>query len=438
MLTEVIDLFPGEYIHIGGDECPKYRWEHCSKCQNRIKSEGLNDEHELQSYFIKRIANFLESKGKKLIGWDEILEGGLASNATVQSWRGMDGAFQAAMQGNNAIASPTSHCYLDYSLDAIDVEKIYNFQPIPAELPRDKHSFILGGECNMWTEWVPNDSVLHDRIYPRMIALAERLWTNPVQTEYTSFYGRLQNHYKFLDVFGIKYGAETIPVRLSSYADTNAIHIELKKGGENLVLHYTIDGKESTVYKKNIELKTTADFAVQAYKNDKKYGAALQRTFVKHAATGRVPQLSYTYSEHYTGGGPAAVTNGALGSLDFRDGNWQAVQKVPMEITVDLSKVTSIDTLAANFYQKQDSWIFLPIKVDFLTSEDGNKFELIQSIINTVSPKKDGSFIHRFATPVNKEARFVRMKAHNITYCPEWHAAPGSEAWLFVDEFIVK
>ncbi|BDS10196.1 glycoside hydrolase family 20 protein [Aureispira anguillae] len=443
VLTEVIELFPSQYIHIGGDECPKYRWEHCAKCQKRIKEEQLKDEHELQSYFIKRIAKFLARHNKKLIGWDEILEGGLAENATVQSWRGMGGALDAANQNQYAISSPTSHAYFDYKLNAIDLEKVYSFNPIPKALPTEKHSFILGGECNMWTERVPNEQVLDQKVFPRLLAMAEVLWSAPVERDYPAFYQRVQGQYPSLDAFDVHYGAETVPIRLETFTSTQSINIKLTKGAEDLTLYYTTDGSTPSTnaqkYDGAIALKENTILTVQAFKKEKPYGEALSRTFNKHLANGLEPILSYNYSSYYTGGGIAAVTNGARGSGNFRDGNWQAVQKVPMEITIDLQKTQPLSKLAVSFFQKQDSWIFLPVEVDFFTSDDGKRFSLVGSIKNTTSPQKEGEFIESFELPLkDQSARYVRLKAHNIAHCPDWHAAAGAEAWLFIDEFIVE
>lgn len=443
VLTEVIELFPSEYIHIGGDESPKYRWEHCAKCQKRIKEEQLKDEHELQSYFIQRIATFLESKGKKLIGWDEILEGGLAENAIVQSWRGMDGALAAANQNHYAISSPTSHAYFDYKLDAIDLEKVYSFNPIPKDLSSEKHRFILGGECNMWTERVPNPKVLDQKVFPRLLAMAEVLWSAPQERNYSDFYQRVQAQYPTLDAFGVEYGAETMPIGIEVFTSTESINVKLAKGSLDLELYYTQDSSaptnSSSKYETVIPIKKNTNLKVQAFKKGKVYGAPIQRTFTKHLANGLVPLLSYQYSSYYTGGGNQAVTNGARGSLNFRDGNWQAVQKVPMEITIDLQEAKTISKLSTAFFQKQDSWIFLPTKVDFLVSNDGKKFKLAGTLKNSISPKKDASFIESFELILeNTTARYVRLKAYNITYCPDWHAAAGSEAWLFIDEFVVE
>lgn len=443
VLTEVIDLFPSPYIHIGGDECPKYRWEHCPKCQKRIKEEKLKDEHELQSYFIKRIASFLERHDKKLIGWDEILEGGLAPNATVQAWRGLGGALEAAQMNHYAISSPTSHAYFDYKLDAIDLEKVYSFDPIPAALPLEKHAFILGGECNMWTEWVPNEQVLDNKVFPRLLAMSEVLWTAPAVRNYPAFYERVQEQYSALDALGVAYGAETMPIRLETFTSTESINIKLQKGSKDLELYYTTDGSTPTtnslLYEQPIPLKESVTLSIQAFKNKKPYGQALIRNFNKHLANGLEPELSYTYSKHYTGGGLQAVTNGARGSSNFRDGNWQAVQKVPMEITIDLQKKQPLSRLATTFFQKQDSWIFLPTKIEFFISDDGKKFTPVGTLNNSIPPKKDGEFTEFFELLLEQQAaRYVRLKAHNLEYCPSWHAAAGSEAWLFIDEFIVE
>jgi len=214
VLAEVIELFPSLYIHIGGDECPKQRWKKCPKCQERIKAEGLRDEHELQSYFIRRIEKFLNSKGRRLIGWDEILEGGLAPNATVQSWRGMDGAIAAATSGHDVIASPTSHCYLDYAqlravgeptrMGYLPLERCYEFEPTPAGLTPKQARHILGLEGNMWTEHAPQQRV-DWQVFPRLCALAEVGWSPKKLRNWEDFSERMKTHYRQLDALGVTY-----------------------------------------------------------------------------------------------------------------------------------------------------------------------------------------------------------------------------------------
>ncbi len=217
VLTEVIALFPSPYIHIGGDECPKTRWEESAFCQQLIKKEGLKDEHELQSYFIQRIEKFLNSKGKQIIGWDEILEGGLAPNATVMSWRGIKGGIAAAKQHHNVIMTPTDYCYFDYyqseSKDTeplaiggfLPVEKVYSYEPIPEELTAAEAKYILGAQANVWTEYIPTPAQAEYMIFPRMCALAEVVWSPKEKRNWNSFTTRMQTHFKRLDAFHINY-----------------------------------------------------------------------------------------------------------------------------------------------------------------------------------------------------------------------------------------
>ena len=216
VLTEVIDLFPGKYIHIGGDECPKARWEKCPLCQKRIKAEGLKDEQELQSYFIQRIENFLNSKNRKIIGWDEILEGGLAPEATVMSWRGKEGGITAAQQKHDVIMTPGQYVYLDhYQCEPADqplaiggylpLERVYSYDPMPSELKSDEQKYILGIQGNIWTEYIGTRDHLDYMAYPRMIAIAETGWTLDRLKDFDDFLARFKTLRKRYDVMGINY-----------------------------------------------------------------------------------------------------------------------------------------------------------------------------------------------------------------------------------------
>jgi hexosaminidase len=220
VLSEVIELFPAPYIHIGGDECPKERWKKCPKCQARIKAEDLKNEDELQSYFIKRIEKFLLTRNRRLIGWDEILEGGLAPAATVQSWRGLDGAIAAARAGHDVIVSPTSHCYLDYPHNVTSLEKIYSFEPIPKQLTAQQAKHILGGEGNMWTDRTGQELV-DSWVFPRLTALAEVLWSQKSSRDWKDFSGRMQEHYKRLNVMGVRFFTPIPTKRLARWQPKN-------------------------------------------------------------------------------------------------------------------------------------------------------------------------------------------------------------------------
>ncbi|MEM6687479.1 MAG: beta-N-acetylhexosaminidase, partial [Bacteroidota bacterium] len=199
VLDEVIPLFPGKYIHIGGDEAPKIRWKHSEYCQELIKKENLQDEHGLQSYFITRMEKYINSKGKQIIGWDEILEGGLAPNATVMSWRGMNGAIEAAKSGHNVVMTPTSHAYFDYYQSDnedeplaiggfLPLEKVYSFNPIPKELSETQEKYVLGAQGNVWTEYITTPEKVEYMAFPRAIAMAEVTWSNPYRRDYQDWH----------------------------------------------------------------------------------------------------------------------------------------------------------------------------------------------------------------------------------------------------------
>jgi len=208
VLDEVMDLFPSEYVHIGGDEVLKHRWKKCKRCQERIKKENLEGEVALQGYFMKRVARYVEDEGRKIIGWDEILEGGLASNAVVQSWRGISGAVEAVRQGHRAIVSPFDYTYFDYGLAKTDLKKVYSFDPVPPSLKKEETSMILGTEANMWTEYAPQETI-DSKVFPRLLALSEVAWTYPAKRDFREFQARVKLHYRKLDALQVEYGAET-------------------------------------------------------------------------------------------------------------------------------------------------------------------------------------------------------------------------------------
>jgi hexosaminidase len=210
VLDEVIPLFPGEYVHIGGDECPKVRWEQCLHCKKRMKKENLKDTHELQRYFIQRMEKYVNSKGKKIIGWDEILEGGLAPNATVMSWRGEDGGIAAAKQKHTVIMSPTDCCYFDYQQDTsrsepmaikkyLPVKTVYSYEPIPAQLTGEESKYILGAQANVWSEYLKTGEQVEYMTYPRASAMAEVVWSAKENRDYSDFLKRMSIHMKRLD-----------------------------------------------------------------------------------------------------------------------------------------------------------------------------------------------------------------------------------------------
>ncbi|HEU0063488.1 MAG TPA: family 20 glycosylhydrolase, partial [Flavisolibacter sp.] len=215
VLDEVIQLFPSKYIHVGGDESPKANWKRCPKCQARIKALGLKDEHELQSYFIQRIEKYVNSKGKVLIGWDEILEGGLAPNAIVMSWRGEQGGIDAAKENHQVIMTPGKYVYLDHSQTQKDdsvtiggytpIDTVYGYEPIPKELSVEQGKFVLGAQGNVWTEYMAYPTKVEYMIFPRMSALAEVLWTPKEKKNVDDFKKRMDLQKKRFEMWGVNY-----------------------------------------------------------------------------------------------------------------------------------------------------------------------------------------------------------------------------------------
>jgi hexosaminidase len=257
ILSEVVDLFPSEFVHIGGDEADKTNWKKCPKCQARIANEHLKDEEELQSYFVRRIEKFLNARGKRLIGWDEILQGGLAPNATVMSWRGIDGGIAAARENHDVVMTPTSNCYFDYYQatsgepeaigDYLPLEKVYAYEPVPEVLNASEAQHVLGVQANLWTEYVPHARHAEYMLLPRLSALAEVAWCAPEQKNYKGFVGRLKKQFERFDQMGTNYRV-TAP---EFTPDGGHVLIDSQKKIEVTLahevpgpVHYTLDGSE--------------------------------------------------------------------------------------------------------------------------------------------------------------------------------------------------
>ena len=261
VISEVAELFPSKYIHIGGDECPKSQWKRCPKCQKVIKDNKLHNEHELQSYFITRMEKFINSKGKKLIGWDEILEGGLAPNATVMSWRGMNGGIKAANMGHDVIMTPNSHVYFDHYQAKqnepkaiggfLPLERVYTFNPAPKNIASDKRHHILGGQANLWTEYMPNGAQVEYMLAPRVCALSESVWSDASKKDWNDFSQRMKVQYSRFEAMGINYRRPSGVLILKT---DKGITLSSKIEGQKIV--FTLDGstptKNSTVYTKPI------------------------------------------------------------------------------------------------------------------------------------------------------------------------------------------
>jgi hexosaminidase len=257
VLTEVMDLFPSHYIHIGGDECPKDRWKTCPYCQKRIKELGLHNEEELQSYVITRMEKFLNAHGREIIGWDEILEGGLAPNATVMSWRGEKGGIAAAQQKHDVIMTPGQWCYFDHAQSHdpheplniggyLPMSKVYGYDPVPQELSATEKKYIVGVQANLWSEYIPSVKQAEYMIMPRMMAMAEVAWTPLKQKDYASFKARLPRQLHYLDQQGIHF---RIPEPAGFQSDSLAgkrVIVKLQAAFPGTHIYYTTDGSNPT------------------------------------------------------------------------------------------------------------------------------------------------------------------------------------------------
>ena len=436
VLDEVLELFPSKYIHIGGDEAPKYRWDNCNKCKARMRNEGLDDSHQLQSYFITRIERYLNSKGRQIIGWDEILEGGLAPSATVQSWRGMDGGIAAAKSGHYAIMSPTSHAYFDYDLDAIDLQKVYSFEPIPSVLSEEEAQFILGGECNMWSERAPQDLV-DSKVFPRLLAMSEVLWTTAPK-DYPNFYKKVQKHYDILDAFGVDYGYESVPITSHCEYKNGQFEYRLFSATPDITLEYRLDNSDWKSYSESFFVSNSVLVEARGFKNGKPYGEYKQ-SVNKHIANGKKVSYAVPFSPNYPAKEELTLTDGLVGSnTKFRDGCWQGFYGESLDVLIDLEEEQTINTIDVGCFQYNLSWILMPKSIRIYSSDDGINFEKLVSFQNTISPQKEGQFRHQYSLLCSARTRYIRLVVENFGILPDWHPAAGSQAWLFVDEIMIR
>lgn len=272
VLTETMALFPSEYVHIGGDEVDKRFWNLCPKCKARMAAEGLKDASELQSYFIRRIDRFLTEHGRKLIGWDEILDGGLAQGATVMSWRGIKGGIEAVSQGKHAIMSPTSNCYFDYAYTTIPTERVYQYEPVPAEVEAHPE-MILGAQGNVWTEWMPDTSDVERMAFPRAVAMAEVTWSSRENKNLDNFMGRLAAHYARLDYLGVRYRIPPPEAAYNAILFSKTAKVSFAPSQiRGMEIHYTTDGSQpsllSPVYRVPVRLAADADVKAALFRAD--------------------------------------------------------------------------------------------------------------------------------------------------------------------------
>ena len=382
VLLEVMEIFPSEYIHIGGDEANMDSWRKCPLCQKRMKQEGLADVKELQSYLIHRMEKFLNEHDRQLLGWDEILEGGLAPRATVMSWRGEEGGIKAAKAGHDVIMTPGGFCYLDSYQDApttqpeaiggyLTLEKVYSYDPIPEVLTKEGADYIQGVQANVWAEYITTAEHMEYMIYPRLLALAEVAWTQPDKKNWEHFRRCALKEVKWLQDNGYH------PFDLS------------KEVGE-------------------------------------RPEAAIP---VEHLGLMKTVKYTSPYAPQYTAGGDTALVDGLRGGWTYGDKRWQGFLNTDMDITVDLGEVKEISSIAAEFMQLSGPYVWLPREVIISISEDGNTFTEQARLHTDVPTTEDRLVFRTYEWDGKASARYVRYQA----------LSNGIEGgWLFTDEIVIK
>lgn len=456
VLTEVMALFPSEYIHIGGDECPKTRWKQCAHCQALMQREGLKDEHELQSYFIRRIERFLNSKGRQIIGWDEILEGGLAPNATVMSWRGVQGGIAAAKEGHHVIMTPTSHCYLDYYQSVsseeplaiggfLPLEKVYAYEPVPAELNAQEAQLILGAQGNVWTEYMPTPEKVEYMAFPRALAIAELNWTPAALKDYHNFALRLVQHFKRLDIHGVNYARTLYDLQYSVAASQpGQALLTLASLHPDGIIRYTTDGtpptETSPAYSGAISILKPTTLQAAVFTGTYRASSILKVIIAPHLATGASVTLKTPPSPAYNLGGAQALINGIAGSDQrYGDKEWLGWAGQDVEAVISLDKPVTARRVQMRFFQSPGAWIYLPKSIEISVSADGKNWRPAGAF--RAFPVRWTAQTFSTDIPLSKVARkaralLVRIERHGII--AEGRQGAGHEAWLFVDEIRVR
>ncbi|MDG4714935.1 beta-N-acetylhexosaminidase [Winogradskyella marincola] len=461
VLDEVLELFPSKYIHIGGDEAPKTRWKNCAHCQDLIKKESLKDEHHLQSYFITKMEKYLNSKGRQIIGWDEILEGGLAPNATVMSWRGTSGAVEAAKSGHNVVMTPTSHCYFDYYQSEnedeplaiggfLPLEKVYDFNPIPKELTIEESKYVLGAQGNIWTEYIPNEKHLEYMAFPRMLALSEVVWSQPEHKNYKDFVSRLENFHLRLDALDINYANHLYEIEGDLISEDGKSYYELKTLTEGKSICYTLDGSEPTfnskVYDSKIPITESSTIKAAVFNEEKQLGKTFTQNINYHKAVGAKITIDKQPHKAYSGSGAEGLINGISGSDSrYGDKEWLGFWGEDIEVTIDLGKKTEINSFEVRFYESNGQWIYLPDKVIVTYVDDENNFSNDMRVEfskpffeDTERTKKINLECIVFESGNSCKTRYIKIKVKNYGTIPEGKQGAGNKAWTFIDEIIVN
>ena len=450
VLLEVIELFPSKYIHVGGDEATKTNWAKCPHCQNRMKTEGLKNVEELQSYFIKRMERFISTHDRKLIGWDEILEGGLAPQATVMSWRGVKGGLEATEQGHDVVMTPGSHMYFDHYQGPQNQEplawgghtplsKVYEFDPIVETMTPEQSKHVLGGQANLWSEQIKTEAHSQYMIFPRLAALSEAVWSPKASRNWDDFSKRIVSLFKRYEYLGINYAKSAYLVTADVQMDmeTKQVSVELKNEFTNADIRYTLNNEElsenAIKYTEPLKIDKTTKLNASLFKDDKPVGVPFNTTIQFHKAVGKKVTFKEIYDDRYQGEGAFGMVNTLRGTKNFTDGHWQAWLSKDMEAVVDLGEDTQIQEVILGTLENQGPGIYFPIAVTVLVSNDCKNFKEV-GIEKRPFAKNPSFDLKEFKISFEPQlARYVKVIASNMKKTPE-----GGEVWLFVDEILIN
>lgn len=455
VLDEVLPLFPSRMIHVGGDECPKANWKKCPLCQQRMKENGLKDEHELQSYFIQRMEKYLNGKGRKLIGWDEILEGGLAPNAAVMSWRGESGGIAAAKQHHEVVMTPTDYAYFDYSQTTnedsvtiggfVSLEKVYNYNPIPAALDAEEGKYVLGAQANLWTEYIKNPRKVEYMIFPRLTALSEVLWSAPQKKNWNDFEKRMQVQFNRYNLWKANYSRAFFDLRSSILPapgnkgvlwklETKQSSAQIRYKKHAAGISFVPTPAEGMLYKTAVPITSSTAITGWSVMDKTVKGNGISQEFKFNKATGKKITLTTQPAGKYASDGAFTLVNGVQNEKGMsRSREFLGFEGTDCDATIDFGQITSINEVIAHTLEQRGSWIYYPQGMEVFTSADGKQFNSIGSA-NIITDQKTLKL--ELASPV--KARYLRVWIKNKGIIPTGLPGADHKAWLFVDEIEVQ
>lgn len=444
VLTEVVELFPSEYIHIGGDEAGKNTWKTCPKCQALMKKEKLANVDELQSYMIRKAEEFLNSKGRRLIGWDEILEGGLAPEATVMSWRGEAAGFKSARMGHDVIMTPGNYMYFDfYQADPryqpvaiggyTPIRKVYSYNPIPQDsLTAEEAKHFLGVQANTWTEYIPTPEHLEYMMFPRALAVAEIGWTPQEKRDWQDFKPRVNAHIPVLQRMGLNPFPLSNELEFDMVVDTVKKEIRVTMDAEKYPaeIRYTTDGSTPTasspIYQEPIVVKDSAKIVAGIFVNGQLQDRVSEQRIDYHKGIGKSIRFNSRLYPGYMAGGINAIINGYRGGLTYLDQRWQGYTD-NLDCVIDLGEVMDLHQVSSKWMQLKGPWVYQPEQVEILTSEDGKTFTSQGIIPTTVSRENPDLIFQEYTFNGNWKARYLQVKAKN----------KPNGGFIFVDEIVI-